>query len=62
MKVFLQAKDESVVINGDIMVTVLRIEGNEVVLGIDAPEWLAIEEGPELQLEVAGDSASLRAR
>ena len=50
MKVFLQAKDERIIINGDITVTVLEIEGDEVLLGIDAPEWLAIEErsGPQL--------------
>ena len=61
MKVFLQAQDESIVINGDITVTVLKIEGDEVVLGIDAPQWLAIEEGPEQQFEIAGD-ADLAAR
>ena len=38
MKVFLQAQDESIVINGDITLTVLKIEGDQVVLGIDAPE------------------------
>ncbi len=62
MKVFLQTKDESIVINGDITVTVLEIEGDEVVLGIDAPQWLAIEERPEWQLEIAGDGVSLPAR
>ena len=62
MKVFLQAQDESIVINGDITVTVLKIEGDEVVLGIDAPQWLAIEERPELQLEIAEDEASLPTR
>ena len=30
MKVFLQAKDERIIINGDITVTVLAIEGDEV--------------------------------
>ena len=51
MKVFLQAQHESIVINGDITVTVLKIEGDEVVLGIDAPQWLSIEESSELQFE-----------
>jgi len=59
VKVFLQAKDESVIINGDITVTVLKIDGDEVLLGIDAPEWLAIEQMPQLQLEIAGDAAPL---
>ena len=62
MKVFLQTKDESIVINGDITVTVLEIKGDEVILGIDAPQWLAIEEGPELQFEIAGVADSLPAR
>ena len=57
MKVFLQTKDESIIINGDVTVTVLEIKGDEVVLGIDAPQWLAIEERPELQAETAGDYA-----
>ena len=61
MRVFLQAQNESVVINGEITVTVLRIEGDEVVLGIDAPQWVAIEEKPDSQLEIAGDSG-LRVR
>ncbi len=60
MKAFLQAQDESIVINGDITVTVLKIEGDEVVLGIHAPQWLSIEEGPETPWEIAEDIASLR--
>ena len=59
MRVFLQAQDESISINGDITVTVLKIDGDEVVLGIDAPQWLAIEERPGLQFEIACDISSL---
>lgn len=59
MKVFFQAQDESIVINGEITVTVLKIEGNEVVLGIESPEWLAIEEEPELQLQGAAAARSI---
>ena len=44
MRTFLQGKGESVVINGDISVTVLNIDGDEVILAIDAPEWVAIDE------------------
>ena len=62
MKVFLQAQDESIVINGDITVTVLKIEGDEVVLGIDAPQWISIEERSELEFEIAEGAASLPAR
>jgi len=60
--VFLQAPDESIVINGDITVTVLKIEGDDVVLGIDAPQWLAIEERAELQFETARDVSPFPAR
>jgi carbon storage regulator CsrA len=62
MRVFLQSKDESIVINGEITVTVLGIEGDEVVLGIDAPQWVAVEEKSELQWEGAERTASLPAR
>jgi carbon storage regulator CsrA len=44
VRAFLQSPDESIVINGDITVTVLKIEGDEVLLGIDAPEWMSIDE------------------
>ena len=43
MRTFLQGKDETVVINGDISVTILEIDGDEVVLAIDAPEWMEID-------------------
>ncbi len=59
VKVFLQAQDESIVINGDITVTVLKLDGDEVILGIDAPEWLGIEQLPKSQLETVRDAASL---
>jgi carbon storage regulator CsrA len=69
MKVFHQAPDESIVINGEITVTVLKIDGDEVHLGIDAPEWVSIEESPALlfgvdkrQFEVVRKSAPLPAR
>jgi carbon storage regulator CsrA len=44
VRIFFQDKDESIVINEDITVTVLDIDGDEVVLGIDAPEWMEIDE------------------
>ncbi len=59
MNIFFQSKGDSIVINGDITVTVLQIVGDEVVLEIDAPSWLTIEEGTESQLEIAGDVAAL---
>ena len=62
MKLFLQAEDESVIINGDISVTVLRIEGDEVVLGVEAPQWVAVEERPAFHCEAAREVAPLPAR
>ena len=44
MKIFFQHEDESIIINGDISVKVLEINGDEVMLGIDAPEWMEIDE------------------
>ena len=44
MKIFFQDEGEIVVINGNISVKVLEIDGDEVVLGIDAPEWMEIDE------------------
>jgi carbon storage regulator CsrA len=43
VRIFLQGKDESVIINGDITVTVLDIDGDEVLLAIDAPECVEID-------------------
>jgi carbon storage regulator CsrA len=42
MRIFFQGKNESIVVNDDITVTVLDIDGDEVVLGIDTPEWMEI--------------------
>jgi carbon storage regulator CsrA len=42
LKVFLQAKNESVVINGEIIATVLDINDGGVVLAVDAPEWVEV--------------------
>jgi carbon storage regulator CsrA len=42
MQVFVQAKNEAVVINGEIFVTVVDILENEVLLAIDAPERVEV--------------------
>ena len=42
MQIFVQAENETVVINGEIYVTVVDILGDEVVLAIDAPEWVKV--------------------
>jgi len=44
VKTLFLEKDESVIMNGDITVTVIDIDGDEVTLAIDAPEWMEIEE------------------
>jgi carbon storage regulator CsrA len=43
VRTFFRGKNESVVINDEISVTVLDIDGDEVVLAIDAPEWMEID-------------------
>ena len=42
MKTFVRAKSESVVINDEIIVTVLDVNDEEVVLAVDAPEWVEV--------------------
>ncbi len=42
MQVFVQAKNEAVVINGEISVTIVDILENEVLLAIDAPEHVEV--------------------
>jgi carbon storage regulator CsrA len=53
MRTFFRGKGESVVINGDISVTILDIDidGDEVTLAIDAPEWMEIDEVEAGRLE-----------
>jgi carbon storage regulator CsrA len=43
MKMFFEGKGESIVINEDISVTALDIDGNDVTLAIDAPEGVEID-------------------
>lgn len=53
---------ESVVIGGDISITVLRIKGNQVRLGVNAPKSVAVqrEEIPErITPEVTAAAAEL---
>ena len=42
MQIFVQAKNEAVVINGEIIVTIVDILEDEVVLAIDGPEWIEV--------------------
>jgi carbon storage regulator CsrA len=57
MKVFTQAKNESVIINDEIIVTVLDVNEDEVILEVDAPEWVAVCEE-----ETLGRSESMPGR
>ena len=43
MRVFFQGRDDRIVINDEITVTLLDIDADEVVLAIDAPAWMEIE-------------------
>ena len=42
MNTFVCTKSESVVINGEVVVTVVDILDEEVVLAVDAPEWVEV--------------------
>ena len=56
MKVFFQARDERVIIGGDISVTIIDIDNGEVLLAIDTPEWIAVQ-GQETSSEAEMDWA-----
>jgi sRNA-binding carbon storage regulator CsrA len=42
VKTFVCAKSEAVVVNGEVVVTVIDILDGEVVLAFDAPEWVEV--------------------
>ena len=42
MKTFICTKNEAVVINGEVVVTVIDILNKKVVLAVDAPEWVEV--------------------
>jgi sRNA-binding carbon storage regulator CsrA len=42
VKTFICAKSEAVVIDGDVIVTIIDILDGEVVLAFDAPEWFEV--------------------
>jgi hypothetical protein len=44
VKDFFLGMDETVIVNGDVKVTVIDIDGDEVTLAIDIPEWMGIGE------------------
>ena len=42
VKTLICAKNEAVVINGEVVVTVVDILNKKVVLAVDAPEWVEV--------------------
>jgi len=49
VKDFFLGKDEAVILNDDIKVTVINIDGDEVILAIDIPEWMGIGQIGEIE-------------
>ena len=43
MLVLTRRQGEAIILNGDIQVTVVAIQGGKVRLGIEAPEWVAVD-------------------
>ena len=49
MRDYFLSKDETVIVNGDIKVTVIDIDGDEVTIAIDIPERMELREIESLQ-------------
>ena len=49
MRNFFLGKDEAVIVNDDIKVTVIGIDGDEVTLAIDIPDWIGSREIGEIE-------------
>jgi carbon storage regulator CsrA len=49
MKVFVQTKNDSLVINNEIIVTVVAVNEEDVILAVDAPEWVEVCEKETLE-------------
>ena len=43
MLVLTRRQGEAIILNGDIQVTVVAIQGGKIRLGIEAPEWVAVD-------------------
>ena len=59
MPVLSRIKDESIIINDDIVVRVVSVIGNRVTLGIEAPRMVPIDRG-EVHEERASERRELR--
>ena len=42
MKTFVRAKSEALIIDGEVVVTVVDILDEEIVLAIDTPKWVQV--------------------
>jgi hypothetical protein len=60
VKTLFQAPGETIVINGDINITVLKIEGDEVFFEIDAPDCLSIDDGLSIDEHSTEPNANVR--
>ena len=49
MRHFFLGKDEAVIVNDDIKVSVIGIDGDEVTLAIDIPDWIGSREIGEIE-------------
>ena len=58
MLVLTRKKEETIRIGDNIVVKVVRVKGNTVRIGIDAPESIAVRRGelPPRELEIGGDT------
>ena len=45
MLVFGRKEGETIVIDSQVTLTIIRIDGNRVKVGIDAPKWIDIDRG-----------------
>ena len=43
MLVLTRRQGESIVINGEIEVSIVSIQGNKVRIGIEAPDWVTVD-------------------
>lgn len=43
MLVLTRRQGEAIVINGEIQVTIVALQGGKVRLGIEAPEWVTVD-------------------
>ena len=42
IETFVRAKSEAIVVNGEIVVTVIEIRDEEVVIAVEAPDWVEV--------------------